>query len=64
MALDRRGNLKVECIVFVRPLDEPSPCWCEEHGLPCLLVQHFAVTMMLNGGPEEIVEIVRGEGHR
>lgn len=63
MPLDRRGNLRVDCVVFVRPLDDVSPQWCEEHALPCLLVQHFVVTMSLNGGEEEVVEVVRGEGH-
>ena len=63
MAFDRKGNLHVDLVVFVRPLDDPSPQWCEEHALPCRLVQHFAVTMSRNGEPEEIVEVVRGEGH-
>lgn len=63
MPLDRRGNLRVDVVVFVRPLDDVSPHWCEEHALPCLLVQHFAVTMQIGDGPEEIVEVVRGEGH-
>ena len=63
MPLDRRGNLRVNVVVFVRPLDEPSPHWCDEHALPCLLIQHFAVTMSRDGGEEEVVEVVRGEGH-
>ena len=63
MALDRRGNLRVDVVVFVRPLDDPVPLWCEDHALPCRLQQHFLVLMAVNGGPEEFVEVVRGEGH-
>lgn len=64
MPLDRRGNLRMDLVFFVRPLDDPSPHWCEEHGLPCRLEQQFVLTRSVNGGPEEPIEVVRGEGHQ
>lgn len=63
MALDRRGNLRVDVVVYARPIDDPVPCWCETHALPCGLTQHFVLTVSVNGGPEEPLLVVRGEGH-
>ena len=48
------------------PLDDPTPEWCTQHLLPCLLVQHIAVWHSLapfapgplETAPEHVVRLV------
>jgi hypothetical protein len=63
MPLDRRGNLRLNVVVFARPLDQPVPCSCETHALPCAMTQHFVLTLSVNGEPEEPWLVLEVEGH-
>lgn len=38
-----RPDLKPRVRVYLRPLDRPETVDCAEHGLPCMLRQHFAI---------------------
>lgn len=49
---------------YMRPLDTPTTEWCDEHALPCRLVQHFAVELYLGGSDTPFsVEVLTVEGH-
>ena len=57
-----RGVVRLDLTVYKRALDDPAPAWCEEHALPCGLVQHYALTGRI--GDEEIpLMVVRAVGH-
>lgn len=59
----RFPDLTVPYRVYLRPLGPPETAWCDEHNLPCRLVQHFALEGRLGTGELEALSVVVCEDH-